>query len=105
MFGIVLFGAGIGNATSLPPLIAQVEFAKEDVQRVVALIVAIRQASYAFAPAIFGLVRELEPSTTAATPLFFTAAAVVQGLAVCLFVIGRHKPRHARSMAGSPSAL
>jgi hypothetical protein len=26
LLGAVLFGAGIGNATSLPPLIAQVEF-------------------------------------------------------------------------------
>ena len=51
--GVLLFGLGIGNATSLPPLIAQVEFVKEDVARVVALIVAIAQASYAFAPAAF----------------------------------------------------
>ena len=35
LLGVVLFGAGFGNATSLPPLIAQVEFVKEDVQRVV----------------------------------------------------------------------
>ena len=36
-------GSAFGNATSLPPLIAQVEFVKEDVQRVVALIVGIAQ--------------------------------------------------------------
>ena len=41
LLGVMLFGAGIGNATSLPPLIAQVEFVKDDVPRVVALIVAI----------------------------------------------------------------
>jgi hypothetical protein len=41
--GIVLFGAGIGNNTSLPPLIAQAEFNKEDVSRVVPLIIAISQ--------------------------------------------------------------
>ncbi|MDF3810440.1 MULTISPECIES: MFS transporter [Rhodopseudomonas] len=58
LLGIVLFGAGIGNATSLPPLIAQVEFVKADVPRVVPLIVAIGQATYAFAPATFGLIRE-----------------------------------------------
>ena len=34
LLGVVLFGAGFGNATSLPPLIAQVEFVKEDVPRV-----------------------------------------------------------------------
>jgi MFS family permease len=103
LLGIVLFGAGIGNATSLPPLIAQIDFAKEDVQRVVALIVAIGQASYAFAPAAFGLIREL--SAPGASPLFFSAAAVVQGLAVCLFFVGRRKPRGAQRTVGSPSAL
>ena len=37
-------GIGFGNATSLPPLIAQVEFVKDDVMRVVALIVGIIRA-------------------------------------------------------------
>lgn len=44
LLGVVLFGAGIGNTTSLPPMIAQAEFSKEDVSRVVPLIVAIGQA-------------------------------------------------------------
>src|SRR5262249_13031853 len=61
LLGVVLFGAGFGNATSLPPLIAQVEFVKEDLARVVALIVGLAQGAYAFAPAIFGLVRGLAP--------------------------------------------
>src|SRR5512139_378136 len=43
--GVILFGAGIGNATSLPPLIAQVEFTQQDVPRVVALIVAMAQGA------------------------------------------------------------
>ncbi len=59
LLGVVLFGAGIGNTTSLPPLIAQIEFVKEDVPRVVPLIIAIGQATYAFAPASFGLIRSL----------------------------------------------
>jgi hypothetical protein len=54
VLAVALFGSGIGNATSLPPLIAQAEFARTDVQRVVALIVAIAQGTYAFAPALFG---------------------------------------------------
>jgi hypothetical protein len=61
LLGVVLFGAGFGNATSLPPLIAQVEFVREDVPRVVGLIVGISQGGYAFAPALFGLVREFAP--------------------------------------------
>jgi hypothetical protein len=96
--GVILFGAGIGNATSLPPLIAQVEFAKTDVLRVVALIVAISQGTYAFAPAAFGLIRELAPwsatSPGGATWLFL-AAALIQTLAVIAFLLGRRMERAA----------
>lgn len=88
IMGIVLFGAGIGNATSLPPLIAQKEFVREDVQRVVPLIVAIGQATYAFAPAGFGLLR-----STAGAPALFVAAAVIQGLAVASFLAGCQRAR------------
>jgi hypothetical protein len=88
LVGVLLFGAGIGNATSLPPLIAQVEFVKEDVARVVPLIVAIAQASYALAPAAFGLLREV-----AATPHLFSAAACIQLLAVVAFLAGRPTSR------------
>jgi hypothetical protein len=91
--GVILFGAGIGNATSLPPLIAQVEFTAEDVPRVVALIVAIAQGTYAFAPAAFGLMRELAlPATLqsdGAAPYVFAAAALVQVLAMGALLAGR----------------
>lgn len=94
--GIVLFGAGIGNATSLPPLIAQKEFAREDVQRVVSLIVAIGQATYAFAPAGFGLLRSFAPYLlgfpAAGTAALFVAAALFQGLAIACFLMGRQRP-------------
>ena len=93
LIGIVLFGLGFGNSTSLPPLIAQLEFAKEDVQRVVALIVAIAQAGYAFAPAAFGLIRAFHSGAPAlmvsAAPNLFLAAAVLQGLAIAAFLAGR----------------
>jgi hypothetical protein len=91
--GVILFGAGIGNATSLPPLIAQVEFTAEDVPRVVALIVAIAQGTYAFAPAAFGLMRELASPETlqsaGAAPYVFAAAALVQVLAMGALLAGR----------------
>lgn len=82
---ILLFGSGIGNATSLPPLIAQAEFSPATVQRVVPLIVAIGQASYAFAPAAYGLVR----TSFFGDPGFFVAVALVQLLALLCFLIGR----------------
>ncbi len=84
--GVLLFGAGIGNTTSLPPLIAQVEFGKADVQRVVPLIVAIGQGTYAFAPAVFGWLRTLSPAEGSAV---FVAAALVQAAAIALFLWGR----------------
>jgi hypothetical protein len=85
LIGVVLFGCGIGNATSLPPLIAQVEFVSEDVTRVVPLIVAIGQASYAFAPMAFGLIRDVAP----AAPLLFITAAMIQALAIAALLAGR----------------
>lgn len=96
LIGIALFGVGFGNATSLPPLVAQVEFVKEDVIRVVALIVAMAQAAYAFAPATFGLIRELAPqiggASAGAAPWVFIAAACFQGLAIIAMLMGR-RPR------------
>jgi Major Facilitator Superfamily len=86
--GVALFGLGIGNATSLPPLIAQTEFAKDDVPRMVALIVGLSQAGYAFAPATFGLIRDLAPAGAGATTVFATAA-LLQGMAIGAFLIGR----------------
>ena len=74
--GVLLFGSGIGNATSLPPLIAQTEFSREDALRVVPLITALSQAAYAFAPVLFGLLRaQLEQAGQ--QPLRFAAAAAL----------------------------
>ena len=90
--GVVLFGLGFGNATSLPPLIAQVEFVEDDVTRAVALIVGMAQAAYAFAPATFGLIRALGPKLVDApsgAPSVFLAAALLQGLAIVAFLVGR----------------
>jgi hypothetical protein len=84
LVGVLLFGIGIGNVTSMPPLIAQVEFVKDDVPRVVALVVAIGQATYAFAPAAFGLVRELSNGT-----YVFAAAALIYLLAIGALLVGR----------------
>jgi hypothetical protein len=86
--GVLLFGAGIGNTTSLPPLIAQVEFSKEDVSRVVPLIVAIGQATYAFAPAAFGWLRTLSPAE--GLPVF-VAAGLIQAAAILFFLTGRRR--------------
>jgi hypothetical protein len=62
-----------------------VEFDKADVSRVVPLIVAFSQATYALAPAVFGIVR------TISEPSVFILAAAIQLVAVATFVYGRQK--------------
>jgi predicted MFS family arabinose efflux permease len=83
--GCVLFGLGIGSLLSLPPLIAQKEFRPVDVPRIVALVTAVNQAVFAFAPAILGGLREI--SGGYAVP--FLIAAVVQVCAAAVVVAGR----------------
>ncbi|ROM69736.1 hypothetical protein BK653_12310 [Pseudomonas brassicacearum] len=85
---VVLIGSGIGNATSLPPLIAQTEFSREQTARVIALMVAISQGTYAFAPAFFGLVRSAFTDPNHAIVAVVTGAVVVQGLAILSFYRG-----------------
>ena len=83
--GCVLFGLGVGNLTSLPPLIAQHEFRAADVGIVVALVTAINQAVFAFAPAIFGALRDV----TGAYVEVFLAGAALQAVAAGIVVLGR----------------
>jgi hypothetical protein len=59
LLGCVLFGLGVGSVLSLPPLIAQIEFERADVPRVVALVTAANQTVFAFAPAALGILRDV----------------------------------------------
>jgi ribosomal protein S18 acetylase RimI-like enzyme/MFS family permease len=85
LLGCVLLGLGIGNLVSLPPLIAQGEFAQADVPRVVALVTAVNQAVFAFAPAVFGLLAQV--SDGYAVP--FMVAAAIQVVAAFVVILGR----------------
>lgn len=87
--GCVLFGLGIGNLTSLPPLIVQKEFEREDVATAVALIVAINQGIFAFAPAVIGVMHD----TTASYQLPFALIALIQLLAGVIILLGRRPTR------------
>ncbi|WP_411881412.1 MFS transporter [Polaromonas sp. YR568] len=95
LLGVVLFGVGIGNATSLPPLVAQVEFVKEDVARVVALIVAMSQGLWALSPAAFALLLVNGDGSPAhlgtGTGLYFGATVLLQ-LAAIACMLGGRKP-------------
>lgn len=95
LVGSVLFGSGVGNATSLPPLIAQQEFTEGNTQRAIATAIAIAQGTYAFAPIAFGVLvgadsLKIGSSVPGATALFI-AAALVQALAVGSVLIGRRR--------------
>jgi hypothetical protein len=72
----------------------------DDVPRVVALIVAIAQGTYAFAPPAFGLMRELASHATlqpsGAAPYVFAAAALVQVMAMGALLAGRRRRRRCR---------
>lgn len=92
--GVALFGLGVGNATSLPPLIAQAEFPEKDVARVVALIISISQATYAFAPMIFGLILEITTRSIDGVQIkninqFFISAMLIQIIAIGFFLYGK----------------
>ncbi|MBI3516412.1 MAG: MFS transporter [Proteobacteria bacterium] len=92
--GCALFGLGLGNLVSLPPLIAQIEYERPDAGRAVALVTGITQAVSAFAPVAFGTLHDLAGGFSA--PL--AAAAVLQLAAAAIVLIGRRRP-----VLGSPA--
>jgi MFS family permease len=87
LVGCILFGLGIGNLVTLPPLIAQAEFAPGDVGRVVASVVAVNQAVFAFAPVTLGLLRD--NAGWGGTPI--ALAALVQLVALVIVLTGRRR--------------
>jgi len=60
--GCVLFGLGVGNTTSLPGLLVQQEFPKQHFARIVSVVVAINQFSFAFGPSLLGQLEHAEGS-------------------------------------------
>ena len=80
-----LFGLGIGNLVLLSLLIAQREFPPGDVNHIVALITAVNLSVFAFAPALFGWLREASGSYAAPFPL----GAAAQLLAGAIVLLGR----------------
>jgi predicted MFS family arabinose efflux permease len=54
-----VFGLGVGNLITLPALVVQREFAPEVFGRVASLSTAVAGLTYAFAPGVLGLLRDL----------------------------------------------
>jgi MFS family permease len=79
--GCALFGAGIGNLTSLPGLILSVEWPRERFAPLVGLVVGINQLTFAFGPSLVGVLRDLSgryaPALAACAALQAIAAVIV----------------------------
>ena len=70
--GSLLFGLGVGNLVTLPSLILQREWAREEFAGLISLTLAISQFTFAFGPAAIGIVRDWSGGYAAA--LFGCAA-------------------------------
>jgi MFS family permease len=104
--GSLLYGMGIGNVASLPPLIAQGEFASADVPRAVALVMGISQGCFAFAPLAFGALRTLSSSQLdGQAPAIFAIAGILQIASVAALLLGMPKRREDLSRHLDPGAV
>jgi MFS family permease len=86
----VLFGLGAGNVITLPSLIVQREFPREQFSRIVSLVVSINQFTFAFGPAILGVLRDWSGNYRTA----FLFCIVLQALAAALVLLGRGQVLH-----------
>ncbi len=80
----MLVGLGVGNLLSLPPLILQFEQRPVDIGRALALLTAVNQVVFAFAPGVFGVLRDATgsygpPFALAAGAQILAAGIVVWG--------------------------
>ncbi len=89
---------GLGNVTSLPPLIAQAEFRRADASRVVALVTSVSQAGYTFAPTAFALIF----AANGPIGLFSTAVVAQSATAATLSSLARNVLSHAPQSETTP---
>jgi len=82
-----LFGLGVGNMTTFPGLVVQVEYPKEHFSRVVSFVVAINQFTFAFGPGLLGAIRDWSGSYTAA----LTVCVGCEVVAAIVIVMGRRR--------------
>ena len=85
--GAILFGLGVGNLVTLPSLILQREWPRDHFATLISLSLAINQVTFAFGPALMGVVRDWSGAYGGAL-LLCAALQTVAGLWVLL------GPRH-----------
>jgi MFS family permease len=91
--GCVLFGLGSGNLTSLPGLLVQQEFPKQHFARIVSLVVAINQYSFAFGPTLLAQVEAAEGSYRLGLLLCLSVQAVAAVTVFAPSVLGVRQKR------------
>ncbi|MEX2147220.1 MAG: MFS transporter [Candidatus Rokuibacteriota bacterium] len=79
----VAFGLAVGNMITFPALIVQAEYPGEHFARVVSLVLAINQITFAFGPGVVGWARDRTDSYTAGL-LLCAACEVVGGVVVMI---------------------
>jgi MFS family permease len=88
--GCALFGLGVGNTTSLPGLLVQQEFPKQHFARIVSLVVAINQFSFAFGPSLLGQLEHAEGSYSVALLVCLSMEALA-ALIIISPAVTRHR--------------
>jgi cyanate permease len=89
--GCVLFGLGVGNTTSLPGLLVQQDFPKQHFARIVSLVVAINQFSFAFGPSLLGQLEHAEGSYSAGLLVCLSMEAVAAIIVISPILLRRSK--------------
>jgi MFS family permease len=104
--GCVLFGAGVGNTTSLPGLIVHQEFPKQHFARIVSIVVAINQFTFAFGPTLVAQLQHAEGTYTQALLMCLAlelAAAIIVLLPVAIRRRAARRSRPGASYSRFPS--
>lgn len=96
--GCALFGLGSGNLTSLPGLLVQQEFPKHRFARIISLVVAINQFSFAFGPTLLGQIQAAEGSYRLGLLLCVSVQALAAMIVAAPVVLGR-EPRRVRTIS------
>jgi MFS family permease len=94
--GCALFGLGSGNLTSLPGLLVQQEFPKHHFARIVSLVVAINQFSFAFGPTVLGQLEAAQGSYRLGLLICLSIEAVAAIIVVAPVVLGGRERRRVR---------
>jgi MFS family permease len=78
--GCVLFGFGVGNVITLPGLLIEGEFPREQFAGIVSVVTATNQLAFAFAPAVIGILRDATGSYGVSLAVCAAADLVAAGV-------------------------